>query len=125
MPIYDMRFEDGIFFAREVGRIDQADAELWMKQARDYANASPTPIVALVDAREVTYITVEARRIFVIASKIPNLQAGVVATQGAVSTQSANVIGMMAERGHTHIFPTLEEAQDFARRLVQHVARSG
>lgn len=119
MPIYDMEFRDGIFFAREVGRIDQADAELWAHYANRFAAASISPIVALVDAREVTSITPEARRIFVKASYIPNLKCGAVAARDVVSQQSSRIVGWMAERDHTHVFQTLEEARAFAESQVE------
>jgi hypothetical protein len=114
MPIHDMHFANGIFFAREVGHINRADAELWLQQVRRYTAESPTPIVALIDAREVTHVAVQARRLFVIASKLPNFRVTAIAAKSVGNMQTSRIIGMMAERDHTHVFETFEEAYHFA-----------
>jgi len=115
MPITDMKFENGVFFAKESGHVDKADAELWAKALRQYAEASPTHIIALVDALEVTFVSSSARMVFADASGIEKLKAVSVATQDLVTTQTARVIGMLGERGRTHVFETLEQATRFAR----------
>jgi hypothetical protein len=125
MPIFDMEFENGIYFVREVGRIDQADAELWTYYARRYAASSKTPIVALIDAYDVTYVTPEARRTFAIASRIPNLRGAAVAVKDFVNMQTSKVIALMAEDGHTHIFRSLEEARRFAVEQISSGASTG
>ncbi len=124
MPITDMWFEGGFFFAKEMGRIDKDDAKAWAQRADELAAANAEPIAAVVDALEVTYVTAEARQIFVRASKIPNLAFAVVATRDVITTQTANIIGMMAQREHTYVFGSLEDAWDFARRNLN-AARSG
>jgi hypothetical protein len=118
MPIHDISFEDGIYFARESGEISLADAELWAKYAVLYASHSQTPIVALIDARDVTFITVEARRVFVRASHIPNLRGACVATKSVRNAQTSRIIGKMSLDDHTFVFETLEEARWYAQRLA-------
>jgi len=119
MPIHDISFENGLYFARESGEISLADAELWAKYAVLYASHSETPIVALIDARDVTFVTVEARRIFVRASHIPNLHGACVATKTVRNTQTSRIIGKMAQHDHTSVFETLEEARWHAQRLLR------
>lgn len=119
MPITEMYFEDGIFFAREVGRIERDDARYWAEQISYFAAISPTPIVSLVDALEVTFVTTEARQIFVRMSKIPNLKLAAVAAAEGITAQTARVIGKLAQDNHTHVFPTLEEATRFAKAQVE------
>ena len=124
MPIVDMQFEEGIFFARELGRIEKEDAEAWADAARHYAELSPSPIVALVDALEVTHVTAMARQVFALASGIPGLKVASVATSDASVTQTAQIIGLMARNHHTYVFPTLEQARIFAEAQAE-AARSG
>jgi hypothetical protein len=114
MPITQMYFKGGVFFAKEVGRIGREDARSWSETVREYTDSSPTPIAAVVDALEVTFVTSEARQIFVRCSHIPNFAVGAVATQDSAITYTAHVIGAMSERGHSFVFPTVEEAWDFA-----------
>jgi hypothetical protein len=114
MPVIDIHFENGIFFARERGRIEKEDARLWARHAVYYAYYSPLPIIALVDALEVSHISNEARKIFARASRIPKLEAAAVAARDVVTVQTARVISLMAEDNHTHIFSTLAQAHDYA-----------
>lgn len=124
MPIQDMSFHDGIFFCREVGQIDRADAELWAEKVREYAAASPHPIVALVDATEATYITAAAREVFARASAIPGLHAGVVAATDFRVAQNSRLTAMLAVKRHTLIFSSLPEARERAEQLAK-LFRSG
>ncbi len=117
MPVTDISFENGIYFAKESGRIDKADARLWAENARRYAEESSNLIVALVDALEVSYISNDARRIFAKASAIPGLHAAAVATKDQTAT-TVSVIGLMAVEQHTYIFSTLEAARKFAEAEI-------
>lgn len=125
MPIIETSFKDGIFFAREVGHIDREDAKVWAAQIARCAAESSTPIVSLIDALEVTFITTEARKIFVQASRIPNLKCAAVAAAGGITAQTARVIGHMAERDHTYVFASLEEARRFAEAQLDTASTSG
>jgi hypothetical protein len=122
MPITDMHFKDGIFYAREYGRIEKDDARGWADAVARHASESKAPIVALVDAMEVDYISLEARQVFVRASTIPNLKCAAVAARNLVTAGSARVIAIMAEDNHTHIFPSLEAASAFARKQAERAA---
>jgi hypothetical protein len=84
-----------------------------------------TPIVAVVDALDVTFVTTEARQIFVRTSTIPNFKASAVVARDAVTLQTARIIGRMAEHDHTHIFGSIEEALYFARRQLGAAAQTG
>lgn len=125
MPITDMSFKDGIFFAREVGHIDREDAKQWAAEITRCAAASPTPIVSLIDALQVTFITTEARQIFVRTSTLPNLKCAAVAAAGGVTAQTARVIGKLVEREHTFVFATLEEARQFAEAQLATAGAAG
>ena len=122
MPIRDMRFEDGIFYAKQTGLIDEADARRWVEALRKYAADSPMPIVALVDAREVEFVSHNASHIFVQGSSTANVKAAAVVTRTTTTTVKARTIGLMSEKGHTHettVFTSLVEAEKFAKACVE------
>jgi hypothetical protein len=121
MPIDNMRFEDGIFYARQSGSISEAEARQWVDSFRAAAEASPTPIVALVDALEVTYIQPAASVIFIEGSTTPNVKAAAVVTRSTVTNVRARTISMMSENRSTHqtyIFSSMAEAEQFARTCL-------
>jgi anti-anti-sigma regulatory factor len=113
MPIVDMTFEDGVFSAREVGRVDAADALEWARRLAQHTDASKTPVLALIDAREVTYIVQDARKVFVRAANLPNFKAAAVVIADPVAEQTARIIGMMSPRDHTRVFNTMDDARRF------------
>lgn len=119
MPIDDIRFEDGIFYCKESGRVDKDDAQLWAEKAQQFASQTSVPIVALVDATDATYITAAARQIFARATAIANLHDAAVATDNFLVEQNAQLISVMSVDRHTHIFNNLADAQQFARERAQ------
>jgi len=125
MPIHDMKFKDGIFYAREEGRISKEDAKAWAQQVKFYAANSDTPIVALVDALDVDYISREARQVFARTSYLPNFKGASVAAKNLVTMQTSRVIGLMASQDHTYVFSTMDQAERFARKLLQSAAVTG
>lgn len=124
MPIMDMHFKDGIFFACEVDYINEHDAREWAQRLEEYAADSATPIVTLIDAREATAISNEARRVFAQASETPNVCVAAVVVNQAnrLAVQQSRITALLStvRKSHdTHFFDSLEEAYQFAS---QHVA---
>ncbi len=119
MPIVDMNYENGIFFAREVGCIDQNDAKLWAETMFHHARNSTFPIVLLIDALEATSITAEARRVFAKSAETPNVKVGAVASNNDRVMQHSRItalLGTVRKTHDTHFFNTLEEASEFASK---------
>ncbi len=123
MPIVDMQFKDGIFFACEVDYIDEHDAREWARHLADHAASSPTPIASVVDARQVTAISNEARRVFALASETPNVSVAVVVVNQAnrLAAQQSRITALLSavRKSHdTHFFDTPDEAYQFVSQYV-------
>jgi hypothetical protein len=122
VPIRDMRFEGGIFYAKQTGLIDEGDARSWVEALQWHASNSLTPIVALVDAREVEFVSHNASHVFVEGSSTPNVKAAVVVTRTTTTTVKARTIGLMSEPRHTHettVFTSMALAEKFAKACVE------
>src|SRR5436305_8522226 len=113
MPIIDYVCQDRIFSCKEVGSISAEDARDWAKKLKEYAEQTGRPIVALVDALNVTQVSTSALNTFAKASFTHNVLAVMVATNVAVSITAQN-IGLLGKRKQTLVFPTLKEAQEHA-----------
>jgi cobyrinic acid a,c-diamide synthase len=127
MPVCDIAFENGIFFSREVGCVDASDAKMWTEALMRYAKASQVPIIILVDARQATTISTEARRIFAFAAETPNVRIAAVATNNLLVTQQSRIAALMGTVRHTHethFFKTFEEAEQFASSYIAPLAYS-
>jgi len=124
MPINDLRFEHGIFSARESGQISAEDALLWVEQLRACAVDSHIPIVILIDARELTFISTAAQKIFTKAAETPKVKVAAVATGTPVATQLSRIVGLLSrvrQTHDTHVFQTLDEATSFAQAQARDV----
>lgn len=121
MPVTDFHFADGIFYAREYGRLDERDALQWAEQAAHYAHLSPQPIAALVDARELVSMTAAARHVFAQASAIQGLYIGAIVTQNFHIAQSAHFINKLSVDKHTVVFDDMQEAERFLKRKLTHL----
>ena len=118
MPITDLRFERGIFFAKESGHISAEDALLWLETLRSCAPESAIPVVILIDARELTFISTAAQKIFSKAAETPNVKVAAVAASTRLATQLSRIVGLLSrvrQTHDTHVFHTLEEAARFAQ----------
>lgn len=118
MPIVDYAFENRIFFAKEVGVISAEDAQEWADRLRETAAYSELPIVALIDAMDLTGIHRIATNIFMACADTDNLLASVVATNPVASLQSS-MIGSSVKRGHTIVLTSLPEAQQRVNDILQ------
>ncbi len=122
MPITNMRFDNGVFFAREVGDIDLAAAQEWAANLRLYAESYASPIVALVDAMDIGFVHNDARDVFARASRTPNVRMIAVAVASVLAVEASRSIMMRGEPGKTYCFVTLAEARSFALRMLQNSA---
>lgn len=128
MPITDIQCDGGVFFAREVGCVDGNDARQWAEALVRCAQASPTPIVVVVDAVQARTITADARRIFAKASETPNIRVAAVATGNTRVMQQSRITALMSmvrSTHETHFFNTLQEAEQFASSHLSPPAYSG
>ena len=129
MPIIDIQFENGVFFAREVDYITADDAHNWARALGHYAAANPMPIVALVDAREVTAISNDARRVFAMASETSNVRVAVVIVNqiNRLATQQSRITALLSAVRKTHdtyFFESVVDAEEFIGQIINIPART-
>lgn len=110
MPICDLKFENTIFSARQTGHICKEDAEMWVRHLRQYAMTSSRPIVVLIDGREATYMSVEARMVLARASVTPNVKMYLVVNDSNLTLQFTRMIEMLSQPHPKMMFTSLEEA---------------
>lgn len=122
MPIDSIVFENGIFYCREFGNLTKEDALLWAEKAFEFARLSaPQPIVALIDALDVQFVSMDARYVFAKASGIDGLALAAVVTKDPITEQSSRIISVMAVRKHTYLFKSIEDARAFLDEAIPHI----
>ncbi len=115
MPIHNMNFEGGVFFAKQVGYVDDVDARMWMSALKKYANASHSPIVALVDMREVDRLCPTVLRIFTAIQDMGNVIGIALIASEQMNSRNAQVMSKLSVMGGLRVFSTLDEGRSFAR----------
>lgn len=118
MPIEIISFEDNILHIREYNHINLTDAQKFEQVIVEHTNICPHPIVVLIDAREVAFITPDANRHFVRVSSIAGVKLNVVVTQGLIVTQSARLLELRNRERNTVVY----EDWDAALARAQEVA---
>ena len=114
MTVKFVQFEKGVLLLKEIGRLDAADAKQYEQIVYEYANIHPRPIVVLVDAREVEVVMPDATQGMVRAGSIDNVKLHIIATEGLVVTQAANILALRNPTKNTLIFENWQDAVDYA-----------
>lgn len=119
MPIHKMNFEGGVFFAKQVGYIDNVDVRVWANALENYASEVNAPIAALVDMREVDRLCPSVLKIFARIVKIGNLCGVALVTSDTLVSRNARVIEKLSQLPGVLIFSGVSDAQQYASRMVR------
>ena len=115
MPIHNMNFEGGVFFAKQVGYVDDVDARMWMSALKKYSSASHSPVVALVDMREVDRLCPTVLRIFGALQDMGNVLGVALTASEQMNSRNAQVMSKLSIMGGLRVFSTIDEGRTFAR----------
>ncbi len=114
MPIHKMHLEDGVFFAKPVGYLDNVDARMWVNALRTHAEKSAMPITAVVDMLEVSRICPTVPQLFATAASHPNIRMIVLATGDSISAQKARVIDQISQIQDVRVASGVDDARKLA-----------
>lgn len=117
MPVTDFRIENRIFFARQSGVLTSTDAMQWVDYLAQKPIKPQDAVVALVDAREVTFAPPDAMYIFVQASYCSKLLA-VIVVVSPYNMEIARVYAELDETGKTQLFTDYDQALAHASELL-------
>ena len=124
MPFSHERYNDGVFVCRLDERINEADARQWAKFSKHYAYTEKYPIIALIDVRDASYVTANARQILSRAADKHFLHAVAVVAGDFIVEQNMRLVAMMSASKNIEVFNSLEDAQEYATnhaKLLQEI----
>lgn len=124
MPITEMTLDGGIFYVREEGEITKEDAVDYTMELISHCEQQPSPIVILIDAMDVTSVSMDARKIFARVTSDQNHDQAYVACGSLNIVQAARVIGLMSKDRKTHVYRSLETARDHATQRVEQLGKA-
>ncbi len=119
MPIHKMNFEGGVFFAKQVGYIDNVDVRMWANALGNHAGEAGMPVVAVVDMREVDRLCPTVLKVFTSILKIGNLRGVALVTSDMMASRNARVIEKLAQLPSVLVFSTLDDARRYASKHTQ------
>lgn len=115
----NMHFENHVFYARPGESLNKAEAITWVSALRRYAEQTFSPIVAVIDARDLKFIPASARVVLAEATRMWRVKALVFVTDDSTMLQTVRMIGILGEDKATRAFTTLDEAVHFAYKATQ------
>lgn len=112
-------YDNGVFLSAMDKRVNEGDVRTWAKRSKHYAYTENYPIVALIDAREASYITAIARQILSRASDEHFLHSIAVVAGDFVVEQNMKLTAMMSASKNIAVFKTLEEAITYSKQQAK------
>lgn len=119
MPIHNMNYDSGIFFAKQVGYVDHVDIRMWHNALNKYASASDTSTVAVIDMRQIDRLCPTVTKIFTTALAIPNVVGIALIVSDAMYSRNDRVFKSLSELSGIRIFSNLDEGQTFAHTILK------
>lgn len=114
MPIHNMNFENNVFFARQVGYVDDVDARMWSNALKNYAANTDSDVVAVVDMCEVERLVPTVVKVFQSILKQGNLRGVAIVAGNLMNSRNARVLSKLTELSGVSVFSSQDEAYAFA-----------
>jgi hypothetical protein len=110
MPIHKMVLEDGVFYAKQVGYVDNVDGRMWASTLANHAKRAALPLIALIDITEVHRFCPTVVNLISSAVATPNVNAVIIVTGTSLNSQVVKIIDKIGRHSGLHFVPTMEEA---------------
>lgn len=115
MPIHKMNFEGGVFYAKQVGYVDNVDARMWANALSNYAQKAAGQVTAIVDMTEVERFCPTVVKIFNdLAANVPNLVSVGLTTSDQMASRNAKIIDKLSGIPNIRFFSSMDAAHDHA-----------
>jgi hypothetical protein len=118
MPIHNMNYEAGIFFTKQVGYVDDVDIRMWHNALNKYAKIGDTPVMAIIDMREIDRLCPTSTKVLSGALALPNVLGIAIVTSDVMCSRNARVFGTLNEQKGVRIFATTDDAYTFAQSRI-------
>lgn len=115
MPIHNMSFDDGVFFARQVGYVDQVDGRMWGSALKKWSKTSDTPIVAIVDMQDVERLCPTLVKAFSNVLASGNIVGIAVITSDLMTSRNDRVLSKLDNLDGVRVFSAVGDGYTFAR----------
>ncbi len=126
MPIHNMNYEAGVFFTKQVGYVDDVDIRMWHNALNKYAKNSDSPVMAIIDMREIDRLCPTSTKVLTNALALPNVVGIAIITSDLMCSRNARVFGTLDALKGVRIFATSTDAYTFAQsRLSPTVGYAG
>lgn len=118
MPIHTMNFNDGVFFTKTVGYVDNVDGRMWGKALKQHARTSEFPIVAVMDLTGADRLCSTLPRVLADVINEGNLAGVVLVVSGTLTSQQMRVFEKISRLDRVRAFDHIDEANGYAASLL-------
>ncbi len=118
MPIHTMHVDDAVFYARQVGYVDNVDIRMWANALKKYTGSSDVPMMAVIDMTDADRLCPTAIKVLASAVVNGNLLGVAIATGDTMASRNSAVLEKVGKIANIRIFPTLDQANRYAETKV-------
>jgi len=115
MPIHRMSFDDGVFFAKQVGYVDHVDVRMWANALRHRAQNNDMPIMAVIDILDADRLCPTMITTFQVALEAANVLGIALVAGDPMTPRDSQILGQLKTSRHVRVFSSLDKAMNFAR----------
>lgn len=119
MPIHTMNFNQGVFFARTVGYVDNVDGRMWGSALKEHARNSDVPVVAVMDLTGADRLCSTLPRVLADVITAENVAGVVLVVSGALASQQMRVFEKISRIQGVRAFDHLDDANGYAKHLIR------
>lgn len=119
MPIHTMHVDNAVFYARQVGYVDNVDIRMWANALKKYTGSSEVPMMAVIDLTDADRLCPTAIKILSSCVVNGNLLGVAIAAGDTMASRNAAVLEKIGKIANIRIFPTLDQANRYADTQVR------
>lgn len=114
MPIHKMTREDGVFYSKQVGYIDNVDVRMWANALGNYAKTSDRSVIALLDLTEADRLCPTVVKTFPKILQTTELVGITIIVADQMASRNATVLNKLSDMANVRIFNDPDAARQFS-----------
>lgn len=114
MPIHSMHFDNAVFYARQVGYVDNVDIRMWANALKKHTSVSDVPMMAVIDLTDADRLCPTAIKVLTTVVVNGNLLGVAIAAGDTMASRNAAVLEKIGKIANIRLFPSLDQANRYA-----------
>lgn len=118
MPIHTMNFENGVFYAKQVGYFDSVDVTMWANALSNHAKRSGMSIMVIMDVTQVDRMCPTMTKAIKKAAGNGELLGVAIIASEMMASRNERVMSKLGALENVRLFNSMESARVFIGNQV-------